>query len=286
MLVRSQLLRKLILSSVIVVFNKRSPKQVAVAVLVCAYSHLAHGVIKPFTGPGGDRKAYFLQHMLLGCTFLLFFFGLVIKMEGVFSDSGVAAKDLPVVQSLAYTLIIACLVTLVTTALTGGTEMRKLVLAYTHKRDRRFFRGTLRMDDLSWFEQWFLRLRGLTAADLAARHVERIRGKSKDTGPSTPAGMAHIGWSLNPLSPVNTKATAPVAPPEIELTAVAASTATAGAVQHRVAVAARHAAPEAVLRGSGRGRARRRGRGRGRGHGAGDRGGIPAGQAAASSTDA
>ena len=56
-----ELLRKLFLSALVVVFDKRSPVQVAAAVFVCCVAHVLHATWKPYM----DRTVYRLQHGFL-----------------------------------------------------------------------------------------------------------------------------------------------------------------------------------------------------------------------------
>jgi hypothetical protein len=56
-----ELIRKLLLSSLIVVFDKTSPVQVAVAVFMCCIAHVLHATWKPYVDP----VVYRLQHGFL-----------------------------------------------------------------------------------------------------------------------------------------------------------------------------------------------------------------------------
>ena len=71
-----ELIRKLLLSSLVVVFDKRSPVQVAVAVFICCVAHVLHATWKPYMDPA----VYRLQHGFLFATFSTFFLGLCFKV--------------------------------------------------------------------------------------------------------------------------------------------------------------------------------------------------------------
>ena len=81
-----ELLRKLWLSSLVVLMDEGSPLQVAGAVVVSGWAHVAHGVWKPWKGAGvnGDGKlTYRLQHLSLFVTAFVFLMGLLFKVDGV-----------------------------------------------------------------------------------------------------------------------------------------------------------------------------------------------------------
>ena len=64
-----ELLRKLVLTSLIMVFfDSESALQITCALLVAAFSHVAHALWRPYT----DRRAYMLQHGSLGVTTLMY----------------------------------------------------------------------------------------------------------------------------------------------------------------------------------------------------------------------
>jgi hypothetical protein len=80
-----ELLRKLLLSAVVVLIDEGSPLQVTLAVLVSGWAHVLHAQYKPW-GAGG--LLYSLQHGALFVTSFVFLMGLLFKVDGVSSSSG------------------------------------------------------------------------------------------------------------------------------------------------------------------------------------------------------
>jgi hypothetical protein len=80
-----ELLRKLLLSAVVVLIDEGSPLQVTLAVLVSGWAHVLHAIYKPW---GGGSVLYSLQHGALFVTSFVFLMGLLFKVDGVSSSSG------------------------------------------------------------------------------------------------------------------------------------------------------------------------------------------------------
>jgi hypothetical protein len=80
-----ELLRKLLLSAVVVLIDEGSPLQVTLAVLVSGWAHVLHAQYKPW---GGGSVLYRLQHGALFVTSFVFLMGLLFKVDGVSSSSG------------------------------------------------------------------------------------------------------------------------------------------------------------------------------------------------------
>jgi hypothetical protein len=80
-----ELLRKLLLSAVVVLIDEGSPLQVTLAVLVSGWAHVLHAQYKPW---GGGSVLYSLQHGALFVTSFVFLMGLLFKVDGVSSSSG------------------------------------------------------------------------------------------------------------------------------------------------------------------------------------------------------
>jgi hypothetical protein len=75
-----ELVRKLLLSAVVVLIDSKSPLQVTLAVLVSGWSHVLHGMYKPW---GKGSLLYTLQHGSLFVTTFVFLMGLLFKVDGV-----------------------------------------------------------------------------------------------------------------------------------------------------------------------------------------------------------
>jgi hypothetical protein len=80
-----ELLRKLLLSAVVVLIDEGSPLQVTLAVLVSGWAHVLHAQYKPW---GAGSALYSLQHGALFVTSFVFLMGLLFKVDGVSSSSG------------------------------------------------------------------------------------------------------------------------------------------------------------------------------------------------------
>jgi hypothetical protein len=75
-----ELVRKLLLSAVVVLIDEGSPLQVTLAVLVSGWAHVLHAVYKPW---GAGTAKYVLQHGSLFVTSFVFLMGLLFKVQGV-----------------------------------------------------------------------------------------------------------------------------------------------------------------------------------------------------------
>ena len=93
-----ELVRKLLLTSIVVVMSDGSPLQVTCAVCVCSWAHVLHGVFKPW---GGGSLLYGLQHGSLFVTSFVFLMGLLFKVDGVVAGSAVY-------DGLAVVMLVLC----------------------------------------------------------------------------------------------------------------------------------------------------------------------------------
>lgn len=59
-----EIMRKLLLTSLVIFFDTGSPVQVAFALLVSAWAHVLHALYRPFV----NKTVYYLQHGSLGIT--------------------------------------------------------------------------------------------------------------------------------------------------------------------------------------------------------------------------
>jgi hypothetical protein len=95
-----ELLRKLLLSAVVVLIDEGSPLQVTLAVLVSGWAHVLHAMYKPW---GAGSVLYRLQHGSLFVTSFVFLMGLLFKVDGVSSSSSTY-------QSLSVFMVTLCAV--------------------------------------------------------------------------------------------------------------------------------------------------------------------------------
>jgi hypothetical protein len=79
-----EMLRKLFLTSFVVVLSAHSPLQVTQAVLVSFWAHTLHSLYEPW---GYGSQTYILQHLSLAATSFMFLMGLLFKSGRVDSTS-------------------------------------------------------------------------------------------------------------------------------------------------------------------------------------------------------
>jgi hypothetical protein len=89
-----ELVRKLLLSAVVVLIDEGSPLQVTLAVLVSGWAHVLHAMYKPW---GVGSVLYRLQHGSLFVTSFVFLMGLLFKVQGV-RDGGGTYRAMAVVM--------------------------------------------------------------------------------------------------------------------------------------------------------------------------------------------
>jgi hypothetical protein len=77
-----ELLRRLILTAIVVLFDGSSPLQVTIAVMVCGWAHVLHSLYRPWCAGlhAGPPFTYYLQHASLGITSFVFLMGLLFKV--------------------------------------------------------------------------------------------------------------------------------------------------------------------------------------------------------------
>jgi hypothetical protein len=93
-----ELLRKLILTSIVLLFEAGSALQVTVAVLVSGWAHVLHAVFKPW---GAGSVMYALQHGSLFVTTFVFLMGLLFKANSISRSSGVG-------EALSVMMLVLC----------------------------------------------------------------------------------------------------------------------------------------------------------------------------------
>jgi hypothetical protein len=125
-----ELLRKLLLSAVVVLIDEGSPLQVTLAVLVSGWAHVLHAVYKPW---GTGSVLYGLQHGALFVTSFVFLMGLLFKVDGVSSSSGTYTALSGIMVTLCVSFIAAWVAVIVWRVVTlwrasrdGGRRMSKL----------------------------------------------------------------------------------------------------------------------------------------------------------------
>ena len=148
----AELLRNLLLTCIITMFlDTGSALQIAFALVVSAFAHVAHAVWKPFV----NRGSYLLQHGSLGVTTLVYALGLMFKMQeftreldaGAGADTTAGDGDTGLSQALGVTLVLLCSAFLSVGAIMVATTVcyraraqlraRRERLARTPKRRRR-----------------------------------------------------------------------------------------------------------------------------------------------------
>lgn len=118
----AELARKLVLTSLVIFFDAGSALQVAFALLVSGWAHVAHAAYKPFAH--NNVAAYYLQHASLGITTFLFCNGLLFKVNGFAVDDGTArlVDTQKVVDALGILLVVLCVLFLAAAGVLGVTE--------------------------------------------------------------------------------------------------------------------------------------------------------------------
>jgi hypothetical protein len=98
-----ELVRKLFLTSIVVLLNTHQPLQIALAVLVSFSCHTLHAVYEPW---GAGSQTYALQHAALLSLSFVFFVGLLFKSETISSTSqlGLALSVIMLTISVAFIL--------------------------------------------------------------------------------------------------------------------------------------------------------------------------------------
>ncbi len=99
-----ELIRKLLLSALVVLIEPGSPLQITLAVLVSGWAHVLHAMYKPW---GQGSAMYALQHGSLFVTSFVFLMGLLFKVNGVTTTS-------PTYSALSSVMLLACTLFLVT----------------------------------------------------------------------------------------------------------------------------------------------------------------------------
>ena len=100
-----ELVRKLVLSSLLLLFDQGSPWQIAGAALFSVLSHLLYTNCRPMKDP----RAHVLQHIGLGLTTVNYFLGLMLKVEAI-KDSAFAGPLLIILNLIMVgALVIAVL---------------------------------------------------------------------------------------------------------------------------------------------------------------------------------
>lgn len=94
-----ELVRKLILSCVVVLMDEGTPLQVSVAVLISGWAHVLHATYKPW---GRGTPTYMLQHISLFVTFFVFLMGLLFKVNSVGQSS-------PTFTALSIIMLFLCI---------------------------------------------------------------------------------------------------------------------------------------------------------------------------------
>ena len=119
-----ELIRKLVLSSCLMVMEKGDPWQVAVAALFSMLSHLAYTHCRPMRDPDAHK----LQHLSLFFTTLNYFIGLLLKVEAI---QGTAIAGYLMVALNLVILLAVCAAMLL-----GGKKMERSVQRHDDEKDQ------------------------------------------------------------------------------------------------------------------------------------------------------
>ncbi len=111
-----ELVRKLLLSAVVVLIEDGSPLQVTLAVLVSGWAHVLHGVYRPW---GAGSMLYRMQHGSLFTTSFVFLMGLLFKVEGVSTHSRTYS-------ALSVIMLLICVVFMATWCVMVALRMREM----------------------------------------------------------------------------------------------------------------------------------------------------------------
>mmetsp|Transcript_47848 Transcript_47848/g.114975 ORF Transcript_47848/g.114975 Transcript_47848/m.114975 type:complete len:216 (+) Transcript_47848:511-1158(+) len=114
-----ELLRKLLLSSLPLFFDRGSPVQLLYALVVSFGAALLHASLKPFKHL---RRAYFLQHASLVATFSLFAMGLVYQTGGLDTESAAFEALTYLLLSMQALFVVGGTALIVHTVVTGITD--------------------------------------------------------------------------------------------------------------------------------------------------------------------
>lgn len=173
-----ELLRRLVLTAIVVLMEASSPVQVTIAVMVCGWSHVLHSVFKPWS----SSRTYYLQHASLFVTSFVFLMGLLFKTRGV-------KKTSPVYHFLSvFMLILVCLFLLFFVTL----FCHRLWLSVQASRVQRL--ETKRLQELAEQE------RLANVAPITGRRCRTLGGDVEavvdlEPAPSPVEGKASGGWT-------------------------------------------------------------------------------------------
>jgi hypothetical protein len=123
-----EMLRRLLLVSVVVFVDSGSVSREVVAVCVCLVAQVLHGVFKPW-GPGS--VAYVLQHGALGVTSVVFWCGLMLKCGAVRSGSGWDAVLWGMV-GVGCGIVLVCWLAVISYALVRAVRVKALAKSGVH----------------------------------------------------------------------------------------------------------------------------------------------------------
>jgi hypothetical protein len=170
-----ELIRKLLLSAVVVLIDAGSPLQVTLAVLVCGWAHVLHAIYKPWGV--GDTK-YQLQHGSLFVTSFVFLMGLLFKVNGV-STASPTYRFLSYIMLLFSSLFISAWLLAVATALLRTLAVRNRRVAAAMPLVR-----TLSARVFSWYR------RSGNVADVAGVKLAGPADSSPEGSITAPAGLS------------------------------------------------------------------------------------------------
>ena len=125
-----ELIRRLFLSALVILFDAQSAAPVALAVLVSAWAHVLHSVFKPW---GKGSVLYILQHGSLFVTTFVFLMGLLFKADSVTKYSKLASS----LAGLMVFLCVAFMIGWVVAVILSAQKLRRLFLQTLVQKGRR-----------------------------------------------------------------------------------------------------------------------------------------------------
>ena len=128
-----EILRKLFLTSFVVILNAHSPLQVTLAVLASFWAHTLHSLYEPW---GYGSLTYVLQHLSLTATSFVFLMGLLFK-SGRVSMTSLAGFLLSGIMLALVAVFVLCWIWVMVRAVVIGYRAERRLKAFTSARDRR-----------------------------------------------------------------------------------------------------------------------------------------------------
>lgn len=212
-----ELVRKLLLSAVVVLLDAGSPLQATLAVLVSGWAHVLHATYKPWLG----SVVYYLQHGSLFVTSFVFLMGLLFKVEGV-SSSSPTYTALSIIMLLVVGIYLLCWLLSVcrSVALAAHAARTRVVLLAADKAGDGAASTTPRSPSRLWRGLSITRRGPGTDAASGSSSVPQTQGTSGNAAARAPSartllrqplrdGLGTVAGAPRALSPESKDASAP-----------------------------------------------------------------------------